>query len=140
MIKEIALFVATKSGLALGTRLQCAHRTPASPDRCSVVLESGGGSTFASLPDRINKMIQVISRGKTYMNAHDDAWTIFNALHGTLAGSVLPLGSRTMPAIAPATQNYEVIIDPVTDPQYIGPDDKGRYEFSCNYIFRIINV
>ena len=86
-------------------------------------------------------MIQIISRGKTYMNARDDAWEVFNALYASLPGSVLPLGSSTLPAVAPAVQNYEAMtITPLADPQYIGQDEKGWFEFSTNYIWRIQNL
>lgn len=135
MIKEIGTFIAARAGLAVGTTMQIGHRIPSSPDRCSVALESGGGGLHFDLSDRVDKMIQVISRAKTYMTARDDARTIFNALHGEA-------GWKTgLTAIAPATQDYEAMtIEALSDPQYIGQDDKDRYEFSTNYIFRIQNV
>ena len=74
------------------------------------------------------------------MDASNDAQEIFKALHGTLEGSVLPFGVRTLTAVPPATQDYEVVIEPLTDPQYIGQDEKKRFEFSTNYIFRIKNI
>jgi len=135
MIKEIGTFIAARAGFAVGTTMQIGHRTDSSPDRCGVALESAGGGLHFDLPDRVDKMIQVISRATTYMDARDDAWTIFNALHGEA-------GWKTdLTAIAPATQNYEAMtIEALTDPQYIGQDDKDRYEFSTNYIFRIQNA
>jgi len=37
-----------------------------------------------------------------------------------------------------AESSYEImIIEPLAPPQWIGEDEKGRYEFSCNYIFKI---
>jgi len=37
-----------------------------------------------------------------------------------------------------AESSYEImIIEPLAPPQWIGQDEKGRYEFSCNYIFKI---
>ena len=139
MIKEIGTFIAARAGLVVGgttaRAMHIGHRTPASPDRCSVALESAGGGLHFDLPDRVDKMIQVISRAMTYMDARDDAWAIFNALHGEA-------GWKTdLTAIAPATQNYEAMtIEALADPQYIGQDDKDRYEFSTNYIFRIQNA
>lgn len=141
MIKEISKFIADESGFTLGDTLQAVHRTDASPVRCSVVLESGGGVVYPDLPDRVDKMIQVISRAKKYLDARDDAWTIYKALFPNLTGDGLPLGSMSISAIAPATQNYVAMtIEPLADPQFIGQDDKGRYEISCNYIFRIRNA
>lgn len=141
MIKEISKFIADESGFTLGDTLQAAHRTDASPDRCSVVLESGGGAVYYDLPDRVDKMIQVISRATTYMTARTDARIIYKALFPDLTGDGLPLGSMAISAIAPATQDYvAMIIEPLADPQYIGQDEKKRFEFSCNYIFRIQNA
>lgn len=135
MIKEIGTFIAARASLAVGTTMQIGHRTPSSPDECSVVLESGGAALHFDLPDRVDKMIQVISRAKTYMTARDNAWTIFNALHGEAGWTT------DLTAIAPATQDYEAMtIEALADPQYIGQDDKDRYEFSTNYIFRIQNA
>jgi len=129
MIKEIAAFIASKTSFVIGDTLQVGHRTQDAPDRCNVVLESAGGGLYFDLPDRVDKMIQVISRANTYLRARDDAWEIFDALHGT--------AGWTLSAVAPAVQNYEAMtIEAVADPQYIGQDEKRRFEFSTNYIFR----
>ena len=134
MIKEIALFIASKTSFVIGSTLQVAHRTQDAPDRCSVVLETAGGTVYFDLPDRVDKMIQIISRAKNYMDARDDAQEIFAALHdGT--------GGWTLTAVPPAVQDYEALtITPLADPQYIGQDEKKRFEFSCNYNWRIQNL
>ncbi len=104
------------------------------------MLESVGAGIHPDLPDKLDKMIQVTSRAKTYIDALNDALTIFNALRGSVvAGSGIPLGIREILAVAPATQDYEAVIEALAGPQYIGQDEKGRYEFSTNYIFRIQN-
>lgn len=142
MIKEISKFIADESGFVLGDTLQATHRTDDSPDRCSVVLESVGAGIYYDLPDKVDKMIQVISRANTYIDANNDAIVIFKALCGSaVAGSGIPLGSREISAVAPATQDYEAMtIEALAGPQYSGQDEKGRYEFSTNYIFRIQNL
>ncbi len=141
MIIEISKFIADESGFVLGDTIQVAHRTPDSPDRCSVVLESVGAGIHPDLPDKLDKMIQVISRAKTYMDALNDALVIFKALRGSVvAGSGIPLGIREILAVAPATQDYEAVIEALAGPQFIGTDEKGRFEMSCNYIFRLQNA
>jgi len=133
MIKEISKFIAGKTSFAIGSTLQVGHRTQKAPDRCNVVIESAGGGLHFDLSDRVDKMIQIISRAKTYFDARDDAWEIFNVLHGT--------AGWTLSAVSPATQNYEaMVIEAVADPQSIGVDEKGRFEFSCNYLWRIQDV
>jgi len=129
MIKEIAAFIASKTSFVIGDTLQVGHRTQDAPDRCNVVLESAGGGLYFDLPDRVDKMIQVISRANTYLRARDDAWEIFDALHGT--------AGWTLSAVAPAVQNYEAMtIEAIAPPQYIGEDENRRFEYSCNFIFR----
>jgi len=80
-------------------------------------------------------MIQVISRANTYMTARDDAWTIFEVLHGE-AGWVTNLTGIDAGAPDLEAQTIEAL----ADPQFIGQDDKDRYEFSTNYIFRMKEV
>lgn len=133
MIKEITAFIARKTSFIVGGTLQVGHRTEDSPDQCNVVLESAGGALHFDLPDRNDKMIQVISRAETYLTARDDAREIFTAIHGT--------AGWTLTAVPPATQDYKAMtIEALADPQYIGQDDIGRFEFSTNYIFRIQNL
>lgn len=142
MIIEIAEFIAVESGFVRGTTIQVAHRTPDSPDRCSVVLESVGGPVHYDLPDRIDMMIQVISRAVTYMDARADSYEIYKSLFPDLSvARNVPIGSMPITAVAPRVQNYIAMsITPLAAPQYIGQDEKKRYEFSCNYIFRMQNA
>lgn len=134
MIKEISAFIASKTSFIVGDTLQVGHRTQDAPDRCSCVLESAGGTVYFDLPDRVDKNIQIISRAKTYMAASADAQEIFKVLHDGKGG-------WTLTAVPPATQDYVAMtIEALADPQYIGQDEKGRFEISCNYIFRIRNA
>ena len=132
MIKEITTFIASKTSFAVGTTLLAGHRTIDAPDRCNVIIESGGGELFFNLPDRVDKVIQITSRANTYMEALADAEEIYYAIHGT--------AGWTMSAVASATQDYEAqTIEALAPPQYKGQDERRRYEFSTNYIFRIKN-
>jgi len=135
MIKEISTFIASKTGLVIGARLQIGHRTQDSPDRCSVIMESGGSGLYPDLPDRADKMIQILTRAKTQGTARADAWVIFNALYRNYEyGSA----GWAIPAVAPAIQDYvAMVIEPVSDPTYIRQDEKGRFEYSCNYQFKM---
>jgi len=122
-LKTLAEFIESKTSFVIGKNLYVGHRLPTSKLRCQVILESGGGKPYFDLPDRNDKAIQIISRAETYFNARDDAWEIFDALHGT-AGWQL-------------AGNKEIMtIEALADPQYIGQDEEGRFEFSTNYIFK----
>ena len=69
------------------------------------------------------------------MTARDDAWAIFEALHGE-AGWVTNLTGIDIGAPNLEAQTIEAL----ADPQFIGQDDKNRYEFSTNFIFRMKEV
>ena len=137
MLKEIVQFIEDKTSFVIGTDLFAGHRIPEAPDQCQVVMETGGSGLNFDLTDRVDKMIQVISRAKTYFTARADAREIFDALHAGAYG----MAGHTLAAVAPAVQDYEAMtIEAISDPQYIGQDEKGRYEFSTNYLFRIRNA
>jgi len=131
MIKEFAHLIETltTSAFVVGGNLQVGHRLPDSPIRCSVILETAGSALWGELPESIDKAFQILSRGETYFTARDDAWAIFEALHGT-AGWNLPLIYSGETWLATA-------IDAISDPTYIGQDEKGYFEFSTNYIVRL---
>ena len=124
------------TSLIIGDTLQMGHRTQDAPDACDVVIESSGGSIFFELPERADVTFQVLSRAKTYMTARDRSWMIYDAIfrnpvYGS-AGWGLPLSAVI------ADKTYEImIIEPLASPQWIGQDEKGRYEFSCNYLMKI---
>ena len=135
MIKPICQFIANKAGLTVGTNIFSGHRPQDAPDICDVILESAGGMVYFDLPERADPVIQILSRALTYMTARDRAWAIYDAIfRDWTSGSA----GWTIGPIAPSTDTYEVmVIDPLAPPQYIGEDEKLRYEFSTNYIFRI---
>ena len=138
MLKEIAKFIEDKTAsFTIGTNLFEGHRLQDAPDRCTCILETGGSGLHFDLTDRVDKMIQVLSRAKSYFTARADAMEVFNALHTGAYG----MAGHTLAAVAPAVQDYEAMtIEAVSDPQYIGQDEKRRCEFSTNYIFRIRNA
>lgn len=134
MIKEVAKFIANKAGLTIGTDLFEGHRPQGTIDACDVVLESSGGSVFPELPERADPVFQVLSRAKTYFTARARAWAIYDAIyrnHGY--GSA----NWTLPIVTVGEEYEAMIIEPLASPQYIGQDEKGRYEFSTNYLMKI---
>jgi hypothetical protein len=132
VIKEIAEFIEDKTYFDVGVDLFVGHRPQDAPDRCQVLLERSGGVLHFDLPDRVDLVVQVLSRGLTYFNARDDAYTIFNTIHGT--------AGWTLPTLTTGESYKAMTIEAQAAPQAIGQDDKGRYEFSTNYIFRVQNA
>ena len=130
MFQEICNLIATLTGLVKGADLQVGHRVPTAPDRCTLASEAGGGESNFYIPDSMNLNIQLVMRAATYMAARDDAWAVFQRLHGT-AGWNMPNWTGTGP------DYLAEVIEAMAVPQYIGQDGKGRFEFSTNYIFRV---
>ena len=134
MIKEVAKFIANNAGLIIGTDLFEGHRPQSTIDACDVVLESSGGSVFPELPERADVVFQVLSRAKSYFTARARAWAIYDAIYRDWTYGA---ANFTLP-IETVGEEYEaMIIEPLATPQYIGQDEKLRYEFSANYVFKI---
>lgn len=132
MIKEVTDFIADKASLTRDTNLFAGHRPQDCADACDVVLETAGGSVYFDLPKRADQVFQVLSRAKTYFTARARAYAIYDAIYRNwTSGSA----NWTLPVVDDA---YEaMIIEPLATPQYIGQDEKKRFEFSTNYIFKI---
>lgn len=137
MLKAITQFIANKAVLIVGTTLLSGHRPLDAPDNCSVVLETGGGETYFSLTDRVDKHIQILTRGTTYFTARDAAWVIYKAL---ITNFTYGSANWDLPVVIAGTKYTAMVIEAVSDPTYIGQDEKGRYEFSHNYVFKIKNT
>lgn len=122
MIKQLCDWIEANSSFDLGDTLQVGHRIQGAPDRCVVVQETAGGDSNFYQPDIEWLQIQVVARGKTYLNARDDARTIHDLLNGA---SGIEIG--TSPNL------FAITITAVAPPQYVGQDDTRRFEFSTNY-------
>ena len=131
MLKEITQFIENKTtSFTIGTNLFAGFR-PDSPDRCVGILEMGGSAVYFDLPDRSDKMIQALSRAADYWDSRADSFEIYDILHGS-TGWTLP--------VVGTDEYYAMVIEAVSDPQYLGTDQNGRHQFSTNYIFKIRDV
>lgn len=146
MLKEITTFIETKAELTRDEDLFAGHR-PDTVNACDLVQETAGGTVYFHWAKRADLVIQVLSRAKTYFKARKRAWKIYDAIYrehtapdglGTVhpsAGWRLPLD----PLILVKTHEI-MVIEPLATPQYIGQDEKLRYEFSTNYIFKMVKL
>ncbi len=134
MLKELSTWICTKvAGLVIGGNVQVGFRAQDAPVRCHTFLESGGALPAFELVDRVDYMLQVATRGETYQQARVDAYEIFDAINGTAGWQI--------PALVSDGQAYEAqVIEALAAPQYIGQDEKGAFEFSCNVMFRMKNA
>ena len=134
MLKSIVQWIVNATAawtipLVKGTNLQVGWRPTTAPNRCHLIAESGGGSTVFDLPDRADKMIQVLTRAVKYFDAENDAMLLFTLMNGT-AGWQLPV-------VVVGEKYWGMTVQAVSVPQYLGEDKKGRHEFSTNYEWKI---
>jgi len=134
VIQEVAKFIATKAALAIGTDLFEGRRPQDAPDACDVVIESSGGSVFPELPERADPVFQLLSRAKTYFTARARAYVIYDAIFRDWTYGA---ANFTLPIVTVGEEYEAMIIEPLATPQYIGQDEKRRYEFSTNYLMKI---
>ncbi len=129
MFREICNLIEDRTGFAKGDTLQVGFRTQDSPIRCILVSEPGGGEPNFDCPDMANFNIQVICRAEAYLQARDDSWTVYEAMHGE--------SGWNMPRVEGSGEDFlAMTIEAISTPAYIGQDKNGYFEFSTNYIFR----
>lgn len=128
MIKEIAQWIATETGFTLGAKLQFGHRDQGAPDRCVLVAFNSGGATDEYAEDRRDQMVQCLARAVSYIDAYDDSMVVYNKIHGRKG--------ITLPVLVSGQTYFVASVHAMNAPQYIGPDEKGRHEWSINFVFR----
>jgi len=129
MFREIVTLISNLTGFTIGTRLQAGHWEQDKPKRCVLISESAGGSTDFYSPDFAFFNIQALSRAETYFQARDDAWAVFNALHGT--------SGWNMPNLESGPDYLAMTVEAIGLPAYLGVDDNRRHLFTCNFVFRV---
>lgn len=139
MLKEICEHILSHSGITwvLGEDFFAGHLPIKNkndvivPDRCMAILENTPAALVPDLPDRADKAIQVWNRAATYFTARGDAQEIFDILHGAVQWD--------LPASSGEPEYTAMVIKAVGTPAPVeNPDSKGRYVFSTNYIFMIM--
>jgi len=148
MLKEITTFIESQTdGLIRDTNLFAGHRPDDKINACDVILETAGGTTFFHWAKRADLVIQVLSRAKTYFKARARAWKIYDAIYREhtapdALGTVHPSAGWRLPlAAAEGSKTHEImIIEPLATPQFARQDEKLRYEFSTNYIFKMVKL
>ena len=79
-------------------------------------------------------IFQVLSRAKNYVAARARAWVIYDAIYRDWGEGA---ANFTLPVVTVGEEYEAMIIEPIAPPQYIGQDEKRRFEFSCNYLIKI---
>ena len=125
MIKEIAKLLENNLSLTIGTDLIEGHRRSDTADDSDLLLERTQGVTVPELPDLSDYPFQVLSRGTTYFTARARAYYIHGFLHTQI--------NVDLPEVVSGDKFIAEVIKALADPQYVGKDPEGRFEFSTNY-------
>lgn len=132
MIREITKHIADNvSGLTIGLSLFSGHLPEDAPDECSVVLETGIGLPDPYLKDSVEKTIQVYTRGREYYETRDRAYAIYNFLNARRV--------EDLPVVTTGVEYRSNVVRAINQPQPLSKDEKGLWQFSTNFVFRIEN-
>lgn len=124
-LTEIGTWIAAKCSFTLGDDLQVHHRLQSAPDRVVLLTNNGGGKLYQTARERIDYMLQVLTRSRDFTEARDDAGTIHKFLFEDGTSHV------ELPTASPEFRIEN--IQPVGPPQPIGEDANRRFEYSTNY-------
>ncbi|MDD4984335.1 MAG: hypothetical protein PHQ43_00900 [Dehalococcoidales bacterium] len=115
MIKELCEYIEDNSSFTVGTTLFAISVDP-DVDTCIVVEEPAPGLADGLLTDKRNIPLVVYARAATKFTARDNAYVVFNLLHGATQISLEAIGSGPV---------YVCNVECRT-PYYVGLDETGR--------------
>lgn len=116
MIKELCTYIANNTSFTLGIDLFALSVDSDLIDRCVVIAETGAGLVHGTLTDYRQVPVTAYTRAATRFTARDDAYTVFDCLHGKQQIELPVVGSGYT-----YTCNFEC-----RTPYYIGLDESGR--------------
>lgn len=132
MIKELTTYIEDNTDFVIDTDLFAGFRPATAPDDCVAILEPTGGEVNSYFPDAGEKVVQVLSRAKSYWDARANAYTVFDLLKSK--------AQVTFPVVTVGKTYKAEFIQAIHFPQNLGPDEKGLWEISTNFIIRIREV
>ena len=116
MIKELCNYIDAGTALTLGTTLFAISVDADYIDTCVVVAETAPGLADGLLTDKRLVPLTVYARAKTRFTARDNAYSVFNLLHGVQQVSLTAIGSGPVYVC-----NFECGL-----PYYNGLDDTAK--------------
>lgn len=130
MLKEITQYLVTNTAsltktLVEGTNLFAGHYESDKQANITVVEAIVPGIANYDLGDFWQKPIRIFVRNSSFFTGQDLAQSLFELLHGK--------DQITLPVVSTGP-TYLCNINGTT-PAYIGQDEKGRYQFSINFMF-----
>ena len=132
MIREIATYIDTNTALTLESTLFAGFRPSSAPNTCVAVLETGGGKVNSYFPDAGDRMIQILSRAKSYWTARSNIYLVHDAMKSK--------AQIDLPQMAGNPIYRMQFVEAVDFPQSLDQDEKGLWEFSQNFVIRMREV
>ena len=131
MIKELCNYIATNTSFIVGTTLFALAVDSDKIDECVVIAEPAPGLVNGILTDLRQIPLVAYARAVTRFTARDNAYTVFDLLHGTQQISLTAISSGAIYVC-----NFEC-----RTPYYIGLDESGRrYVFAMPIDVTITNM
>ena len=131
MIKELVTYIDTHTSLTVGTTLFAISVDSDLIDECVVIAESAPGLAHGLLTDYRQIPLSAYARATTRFKARDNAYLVFNLLHGKQQVSLTAIGSGPVYVC-----NFEC-----RTPYYIGLDESGRrHQFAMPIDVTVTNM
>lgn len=127
--REITQFVADETGWTIGDDIVHGHFLEISPATCNAVLFNAGNVAYFDLPDRIDAIIQIVSRAEAFDTARENNNLAYTKLHRRIA--------KDLPLLTSGNENIIQISAAINAPRYIGIDDNKKHQWSSDYILRL---
>ena len=133
MIKEFCNYIGNNTVYEVGVDLFAISLDPDSDiDECIVIAEPSPGLADGILTDKRQIPLTAYSRATTRFTARNNAYIVFNLLHGKI--------QIELPAVGSGGSTYVCNIECGT-PYYIGLDESGRrYVFSMPIDVTVTNI
>ena len=134
MIRELADYLASETGLTLGTDADADFSTGEYPAVDEVVgvasrLTISGGPERLQVPGRSRMLAQMVTRSPDYVTSYDRALVFSAALRKR--------GEITLPLLTSGEQWAINSVEGMTHPFDLGSDAEGRNRVSVNYTLQV---
>ena len=103
------------------------------PDRILLIADSASSAVYFDVRDRVDFLVQFLNRSRNKAECNSDAKIIFDRIHGK-CGINLPDRDEGSGRLY-----VSMTVEANQAPQSVGQDEKRRFLYSTNYIFRIRN-
>ncbi len=131
MIKELSNYIEANTSFVVGTTLLAIRADSDAVDTCIVVAEPAPGLADGYLAGKRQYPLVIYSRGTTPFTARDNAYTVFDLLHGAHQITLGPIGAG----------NTYICNFVCRTPNYTGLDESGdRYVYSVPIDVTVTNM